>query len=110
MEGMVEVVEKGWMCKRCEHNWIPRKKNIKPVTCPNCKSMTGDFYLHDHYNPELRETGVPAGAICWSCKQREARAKQSIHHVPVSVEVAPGVWVEVDLRPTPEVGDVESGE
>ena len=79
-------------------------------TCPNCESMTGDFYLHHHYDPELRETGVPAGAICWSCKQREARAKQSIHHVPVSVEVAPGVWVEVDLRPTPEVGEVENGE
>ena len=74
-------------------------------TCPNCDFMTGDFYLHHHYDREQRETGVPAGAICWSCRQREVRAKRST----VSVEVD-GVWVDLDLRPTRKVDDIGSEE
>lgn len=29
-------------CKRCGHNWSPRKPNRKPKVCPNCKSPYWD--------------------------------------------------------------------
>jgi hypothetical protein len=78
-------------------------------TCPNCNAMTGDFYLHHHYDPEQRETGVPVGAICWSCRQQEIRAKRSTADDAISIKIG-DVWVDLDLRPTREVDDVGSEE
>lgn len=30
----------GYRCERCQHEWVPRprRRDIPPVTCPNCKS------------------------------------------------------------------------
>lgn len=33
-----EVTVKGLRCKRCSHEWIPRKAGEKPLTCPACHS------------------------------------------------------------------------
>ena len=33
-----EVTVKGLRCKRCSHEWIPRKAGEKPLTCPKCHS------------------------------------------------------------------------
>lgn len=30
-----------WKCKRCGHEWIPRKKE-KPRFCPKCRSIYWD--------------------------------------------------------------------
>lgn len=40
-------------------------------TCPNCKSMTGDWFLHHYYDQEERETGIPVRTICLSCEHKE---------------------------------------
>ena len=32
---------KKYKCKRCNHEWYPRKPS-KPITCPNCKSAYWD--------------------------------------------------------------------
>jgi len=28
----------GYICERCTYSWTPRKQNVKPRTCPKCKS------------------------------------------------------------------------
>ena len=38
----IELKIKGFKCERCDHEWIPRKKEEYPVTCPNCKSAYWD--------------------------------------------------------------------
>jgi len=38
MNDMVVLGLKGWKCQRCGHEWLPRKKEEKPVVCPKCKS------------------------------------------------------------------------
>ena len=28
----------GYRCCRCDHEWLPRKKDQEPKVCPHCKS------------------------------------------------------------------------
>jgi len=37
----VQLIVKGFKCIRCEHEWIPKKKQ-KPVVCPECHSAYWD--------------------------------------------------------------------
>lgn len=48
-----------------------RNEKYLSNTCPSCESMTGDWYLHHNYGPELMETGIPVGTFCPSCEQKE---------------------------------------
>ena len=32
----------GYVCERCEHEWIPKNKDDKPRVCPKCKSPYWD--------------------------------------------------------------------
>ena len=35
----IKILNWGYRCERCEHDWIPRiKKKVLPITCPGCKS------------------------------------------------------------------------
>src|SRR4051812_42909495 len=34
----VPIVEAGFRCERCFHQWAPRDENQEPRTCPGCKS------------------------------------------------------------------------
>ncbi len=34
----VNVLVVGHRCYRCEHTWVPRKKDEVPETCPKCRS------------------------------------------------------------------------
>ena len=34
----VQITVDGFRCKRCPHEWIPRKKDGEPIVCPSCKS------------------------------------------------------------------------
>lgn len=36
--GKISITVEGYKCERCEHEWIPRKKDKEPIICPNCKS------------------------------------------------------------------------
>jgi ribosomal protein L37E len=38
-----KIVLEGWICKRCGHKWIPKKKDV-PRSCPNpkCRSIYWD--------------------------------------------------------------------
>lgn len=47
-----------------------RKERYLSNTCPSCKILTGDWFLHDYYDQEERETGIPVGTICLSCEQK----------------------------------------
>ena len=33
---------KGWKCTRCGHEWVARKKLVKPIICPKCKNPYWD--------------------------------------------------------------------
>ena len=33
----IKITVEGYKCKRCEHEWIPRNKDL-PLVCPKCKS------------------------------------------------------------------------
>lgn len=35
--GLIEIKIKGYRCKRCGHEWVPKGKD-EPKVCPNCKS------------------------------------------------------------------------
>jgi Zn finger protein HypA/HybF involved in hydrogenase expression len=37
----IRVSMYGYKCERCEHKWIPRKKDY-PKVCPKCKSPYWD--------------------------------------------------------------------
>ena len=37
----IKIEVKGYKCERCNHEWIPRKKDY-PTLCPNCKSAYWD--------------------------------------------------------------------
>lgn len=37
MADMVDITVKGYRCKRCGHEWTPKKKE-EPKVCPHCKS------------------------------------------------------------------------
>ncbi len=37
----IKIEVKGYKCERCDHKWIPRKKEY-PILCPNCKSAYWD--------------------------------------------------------------------
>ena len=41
-EFLIDVKKKGYRCLRCGHEWIPRKKNGKPQTCPKCRNRYWD--------------------------------------------------------------------
>lgn len=32
----------GHQCERCNHVWVPRKKEQYPIVCPKCKSPYWD--------------------------------------------------------------------
>jgi len=32
----------GYRCERCDHEWVPRDKDVEPKVCPNCKSPYWD--------------------------------------------------------------------
>jgi hypothetical protein len=36
--GEVPITVMGCRCDRCNHEWIPRDYEKKPLTCPRCKS------------------------------------------------------------------------
>lgn len=36
-----------YKCKRCGHEWVPRKQGRKPKSCPNCKSY--------NWNKDIKE-------------------------------------------------------
>jgi DNA-directed RNA polymerase subunit RPC12/RpoP len=39
----VKITTEGYRCLRCKHEWIPRtKKEVRPTTCPKCKSPYWD--------------------------------------------------------------------
>lgn len=33
-----EIIVREQICLRCQHKWIPRKPDTKPLTCPACHS------------------------------------------------------------------------
>ena len=35
-------IDISYKCKRCGHEWNPRKPGVKPVVCPKCKSPYWD--------------------------------------------------------------------
>jgi predicted Zn-ribbon and HTH transcriptional regulator len=37
----VQVVQDGWQCERCGHQWVPRVTET-PSVCPKCKSPYWD--------------------------------------------------------------------
>jgi predicted Zn-ribbon and HTH transcriptional regulator len=39
---MARVEVWAWKCERCEHVWLPREKDKKPLVCPKCKSPYWD--------------------------------------------------------------------
>ena len=39
---LIDVKKKGYRCLKCDYEWIPRKKNGKPQTCPKCKKRGWD--------------------------------------------------------------------
>lgn len=39
--GKTKIVVEGYVCERCNHKWIPSKKE-KPIVCPKCKSPYWD--------------------------------------------------------------------
>ena len=41
-EFLIDLKKKGYKCIRCGHEWIPRKKNGKPQTCPKCRTTYWD--------------------------------------------------------------------
>ena len=36
------IVIMGYQCERCNHVWVPRKKEKYPIVCPKCKSPYWD--------------------------------------------------------------------
>ena len=40
-KNIIKIEVKGYKCERCNHEWIPRKKEY-PNLCPNCKSAYWD--------------------------------------------------------------------
>ena len=43
----IKIEVEGYKCERCEHKWIPRKKEY-PILCPNCKSAYWDKPRKNH--------------------------------------------------------------
>jgi len=42
---MEQIIKKGYKCKRCLYEWIPRIKiNELPITCPSCNSPYWNKY------------------------------------------------------------------
>ena len=39
---MPKITLEGFECNRCNHKWIPRDINKKPIICPTCKSPYWD--------------------------------------------------------------------
>ena len=39
---MPEISMKGYQCSRCNHVWVPREKDVRPIVCPKCKSPYWD--------------------------------------------------------------------
>ncbi len=52
-----------------------RNETYLSNTCPNCKSMIGEWFFHDYYDQELMKTGIPVGTICLSCEQKKSQEK-----------------------------------
>ncbi len=42
-----------YYCKRCKHEWIPRKE-ITPIRCPRCKSPYWNKERKDGNNPKIK--------------------------------------------------------
>lgn len=40
---MAEVMLAGYRCERCGHEWLARKKGVKPIACAGCKSPYWDI-------------------------------------------------------------------
>ncbi len=53
-----------------------RNERYLSNTCPSCKSLTGDWFLHHYYDQEEMETGILVGTICLGCEQKEIQEKQ----------------------------------
>jgi hypothetical protein len=71
-----------------------RNETYLSNTCPSCKSMTGDWFLHHYYDQELMETGIPVGTICLSCEQKEIQEEPSPSDNTISVKVG-DKWIEI---------------
>lgn len=39
---MAKVKLYGFKCERCNHIWVPRNTEEKPLVCPKCKSPYWD--------------------------------------------------------------------
>jgi DNA-directed RNA polymerase subunit RPC12/RpoP len=39
---MPKIKIDGYSCFRCNHKWVPREDNEKPLVCPRCKSPYWD--------------------------------------------------------------------
>jgi len=40
--GKIKIEVDGYLCEKCKHKWIPKKKKVRPVQCPKCKSARWD--------------------------------------------------------------------
>lgn len=50
---------KGWRCKRCGHEWLPRNKEETPKVCPKCKNPYWNRE-RQHANKALKPDGSEA--------------------------------------------------
>jgi len=39
---MPKIKIEGFLCNRCNHQWVPRDTTAKPMVCPKCKSPYWD--------------------------------------------------------------------